>query len=279
MTDPALLGPATPPALSVMTWNVRRRLPLARRSSPDRWDRRRDAVRAVLQTERPTVLGVQEALPEQVEWIAASLGARWVGRGRDADGGGEHCALFYDPDRLTLERWRQYALSDTPTVAGSRSWGNPWPRVFVVADFTDAATGAGFRVVNMHLDPLSGRSRRRSAELLRDVARGTWPPLGAPRPTLLMGDANAGVGSPAHRILTEALVDSWDAAGTRASPAWRTYSGFRPPRQGDRIDWLLATPEVEIDVAGINAARPGGVALSVHEAVQAILRLSVRVGG
>ncbi|MFD3449092.1 endonuclease/exonuclease/phosphatase family protein [Microbacteriaceae bacterium 4G12] len=279
MTDRPLLGPTDPPTLSVMTWNVRRRLPFARSSSPDRWDRRRDAIRAVLRSERPAVLGVQEALPEQVEWIAASLGANWVGRGRDARGGGEHCALFYDPERLTLERWRQYALSDTPAVPGSRSWGNLWPRIFVVADFTDAATGAGFRVVNTHLDPLSARSRRRSAELLREVGRGTWPPLDAPRPTLLMGDANAGAGSPAHRILTGALVDTWDAAATRASPAWRTYSGFGSPRPGDRIDWLLTTPDVGIDAAAINAARPDGIAPSDHEPVQAFLRLPVRVDG
>jgi endonuclease/exonuclease/phosphatase family metal-dependent hydrolase len=279
MTDTALLGPAAPPALSVMSWNVRRLLPFVRRASPDRWDRRRDAIRAVLERERPTVLGVQEALAEQVEWIAASFGAEWVGRGRDADGGGEHCALFYDPARLRLERWQQYALSDTPSTPASRSWGNPWPRIFVVADFTDSATGTAFRVVNTHLDPLSPRSRRRSAELLLDVGRGAWPPLTDARPTVLMGDANAGVGSAAHRILTDGLLDTWDAATSRASPAWRTYSGYRPPRSGDRIDWLFATPDIAVDVAAVNAARPGGIAPSDHEPVQALLRLPIRVDG
>jgi endonuclease/exonuclease/phosphatase family metal-dependent hydrolase len=273
MTDAAVLGPAAPPALHVMTWNVRVRLPVVRPGSPDRWDRRRGALRGLLERERPTILGVQEALPDQVEWIADSLGARWLGRGRNADGGGEHCAVFYDPERLRLERWEQYALSETPDVAGSRSWGNPWPRVAVVAEFTDGATGARFRVVNTHLDPLSPRSRRRSAEALLEVARGRRAPFACPLPTLLMGDFNAGTRSPAHRILAEELADTWDAAESRVTPAWRSHSGYRGPRQGDRIDWLLATPDIAVESAAVSAARPGGVAPSDHEPVHALVRL------
>jgi endonuclease/exonuclease/phosphatase family metal-dependent hydrolase len=278
MTEAAVLGPAALPALHVMTWNVRRLLPSTRPGSPDRWERRRGALRAVLERERPTVLGVQEALIDQVEWIAASLGAEWVGRGRDADGGGEHCALFYDPARLRLERWEQHALSRTPGVPGSRSWGGLWPRVFVVAEFTDIAVWRRFRVVNTHLDPLSARSRRRSAELLGglvgEAGRAAPVPVDPPLPTLLLGDFNAGTNSLPHRILAEALVDTWDAAASRATPAWRTFSRFRSPRPGDRIDWVLATPDVVVDVAAVTAARPGGVAPSDHEPVHALVRLS-----
>lgn len=272
-----MIGPADPPALHVMTWNVRRLLPVTRPGGPDRWTRRRGALRAVLERERPTVLGVQEALPEQVDWIAASLGGEWVGRGRDADGGGEHCAIFYDPERLRLERWQQHALSRTPAVPGSRSWGSPWPRVFVVAEFADTVTGSRLRVVNTHLDPLSPRSRRHSAELLREVGRGAWPPYGPRTPTLLLGDANAGTRSPAHRILTEVFADTWDAAARRATPPWRSYSGFGAPRIGDRIDWLLATPDITVEAAAVTTWRPGGIAPSDHEPVHALLRLPVRV--
>jgi len=279
MTDAPVLGPGTAPVLHVMTWNVRRPVPWARPGSPDRWERRRDALRTVLIRERPALLGVQEAVTEQVEWIAASLGAEWVGRGRDADGGGEHCALFYDPARLSLDRWDQYALSRTPSIPGSRAWGALWPRVFTVAEFTDSVTGTRFRVVNTHLDHLSPRSRRRSAELLREVVRGAWPPFDSPLPTLVMGDANADGRSPAHRILTTVLLDSWDAAALRATPAWRTYSGYSPPRRGERIDWLLVTPDIAVDAVAVTAVRPGGVAPSDHEPVQALLRLPVRGGG
>jgi endonuclease/exonuclease/phosphatase family metal-dependent hydrolase len=273
MTEAAVLGPGDPPALSVMTWNIRRLLPWTRRRSPDRWERRREVMRTVLQRERPTVLGVQEALREQLVWLAPSLGYAWVGTGREIDGTGEHCAVLYDPARLGLERWGQYALSRTPEIPGSRSWGNPWFRIFVVAEFTDAGTGSRFRVVNTHLDPLSSRSRRESARLLRLVARGGWHPFDTPLPTFVMGDANAKPGSPEYRTLADGLVDAWPAAPVRLSPAWRTYSGYRAPRTGKRIDWLFATPDVAIEAAAINATRVDGVAASDHEPVQALVRL------
>jgi endonuclease/exonuclease/phosphatase family metal-dependent hydrolase len=276
MTDTPVLGPAAPPVLHAMTWNVRRRMRFARPGGPDRWQRRRGALRTVLQRERPTVLGVQEALPEQVEWIAESLGGEWLGRGRDAGGGGEHCAVFYDPSRLRLERWAQFALSATPTVPGSRWRGALWPRIFVVAEFTDAATGTRFRVVNTHLDPLSRRSRTRSAELLREVGRGSWPPFASPLPTIVMGDFNAKTDSAAHRILTESLSDAWAAAASRATPAWRSYSRYSAPAPGDRIDWLLTTPDIAVDAVAVTAARPGGTAPSDHEPVHALLRLPAR---
>jgi endonuclease/exonuclease/phosphatase family metal-dependent hydrolase len=275
MTDAALLGPVEAPALSVMTWNVRRLLPATRRSSPDSWERRRGPLRGVLRRARPHVLCVQEAERAHLDWIRDSLGHGWIGRGRDADGGGEHCAVLHDPSRLRLERWHQYALSRTPDAAGSRSWAVLWPRVFVVAEFTDLATAGRFRVVNTHLDPFSPWSRRRSAELLREAAAGRRHPFDTVLPTLLTGDMNSGPSGAPYRALTAQLVDTWATAARRASPEWRTYSRYRPPQPGRRIDWVLATPDIVVEAAAIAAVRVEGVAPSDHEPVQAIVRLPV----
>lgn len=124
----ALIGPVTPPALHVMTFNIRRRLSPALRRV-DRWRDRRAAVAALLQAEQPHILGVQEALPDQARDVHTALGARYValGHGRRRDGGGEACPLFFDADRLELENWRQIALSDRPDDPGSRSWATGCP--------------------------------------------------------------------------------------------------------------------------------------------------------
>ncbi|WP_210506196.1 endonuclease/exonuclease/phosphatase family protein [Naasia sp. SYSU D00057] len=259
-----------------MTWNVRRPVPTLRRNSPDRWERRRSVVRAVLQQARPSLLGVQEAVPEQLAWIAESTGAEWIGRGRSRDGGGEHCAVLYDPSRLRVLRWEQHALSRTPAVAGSRSWGSALPRVFVVADFADRATGIAFRVINTHLDHVSPLARRRSAELLRRVARARWGTWRDPLPTVLLGDANASTRSVAFRILTVDLADAWTAAARRSTPEWGTRSAYRPPRPGRRIDWILASPDIAVDDVAIAAVRIDGRAGSDHDPVQAVLRLPAR---
>ena len=133
MTDAALIGPVTAPDLHVMTYNIRRRVPGNRPGSPDRWAVRKALVERILTVEQPTLLGVQEALEGQAEFVADTLGPRyrWVGHGRDPSGRGEKCPIYYDTERLELTEWRQRALSSTPEHHGSRSWGNVTRRILV----------------------------------------------------------------------------------------------------------------------------------------------------
>lgn len=269
MTDAALIGPAQPPDLHVMTYNIRRRMAHTPQHSHDLWARRRPHLQTLLQREMPTILGIQEGLPDQVEFVTQSLGPdyRRIGRGRNADGDGEQCTIFFDSRRLTLHDWTQRALSDSPQVAGSRSWGNMLPRIVVSADFTDVATGIRFSVFNAHFDHFSRSSRARSAKMLNDLVDAT------DAPAIVLGDMNAGVRSAPYRILTSGpLRDAWTTAQDRLTPAWATYSGYRRPKQGGkRIDWLLVTGSVTVEAVGINAVRFGGAAASDHEPVQALL--------
>ena len=273
MTDLPLVGPASAPDLSIMGFNIRRRLPRLLSRRRDRWAARAPLVGRLLAAERPTVVALQEAFADQTDFVAHGLGTQYraVGLGRNADGGGEGCPVIYDSDRLELIDWSQLALSGTPRVAGSRSFGNPMPRVVVVARLRDRATGAALRVVNTHLDPFSARSRLLGARLIVDLLSG-----GAETPTVLTCDANAPTGSPAYRELTGrgGLADAWHAADQLLTPEWNTYSGYRAPRAGGRrIDWLLVGGGVRVLRAGVNASRFDGRAASDHEPVQALLRL------
>ncbi|WP_411720285.1 endonuclease/exonuclease/phosphatase family protein [Mycetocola sp.] len=269
MTDAAMIGPVEPPGLHVMTYNIRRRMAHVTQHSPDLWTRRRPHLQTLLQREMPTLLAIQEGLPDQVEFVSQALGPdyRQIGRGRNADGDGEQCAIFFHTRRLTLNDWTQRALSDSPHVAGSRSWGNMLPRIVVSADLTDVASGIRFSVLNAHFDHFSRTSRARSAKMLNDLVEATDVPA------IVLGDMNAGVRSAPYRILTSGpLRDAWMAAEERLTPAWGTYSGYRRPKQGGkRIDWILVTGSVTVEAVGINAARFQGAAASDHEPVQARL--------
>lgn len=268
----ALIGPVAAPDLHVMTVNVRRRLERLALRRADRWSERAPRLHALLASERPTIVGAQEALPEQTDAIAAALGSshRFVGRGRSADGRGESCPLFYDETRLELVEWTQTALSDRPDVAGSRTWGNPLPRILVRAMFRDRATGSPLVVVNTHFDPFSARSRLRSADRIRLMV------AGSPVATVVIGDLNAAGDSPAVRALCADghLRDAWSAAEVRETPEWATFANYRPPRLGARIDWMLVSRHVTVARAAINARRHLGGWPSDHLAVQATLRVS-----
>jgi endonuclease/exonuclease/phosphatase family metal-dependent hydrolase len=276
LANAALVGAVPAPDLHVMTYNIRRRLP-ALPHSPDRWDTRKQLLRTLLEAEQPTLLGAQEALADQVDFVGGILGAhyRWVGTGRQADGSDESNPIFYDTRRLDLTGWRQWALSETPEMPGSRSWGNMVRRVVVSADFTDIATNARLLAFNTHFDHLSWRSRLRSASFLLDrirLARAAEPDAAV----VVTGDFNANADSAVYRRLTEdgVLRDTWTTAARQLSPQWGTISHYKRRRPGGaRIDFVLVGPGVQVQSVGINAVRFDGRAASDHEPVQAVLRL------
>ncbi len=266
MADFPLIGPVVAPELHVMSYNIRRRMPRPRRL--DRWSYRSPALGYLLSMEQPTVLGVQEALPDQTAFVADSLGNhyRWIGDGRDADGTGEACPIFYDSRRLSLQQWRQVSLSDTPRVPGSTSWGNRTPRMLVWALFTDVATGGEFRMLNTHFDHQSRRSRVRSADLVRQLMDAS------PGPAMVTGDFNTSIDTtPYSELMREKTVlDAWVTAESQLTPAWGTYPNYRPPSPArKRIDWILTNGKVDVRAIGINPATLDGVVGSDHLPVQA----------
>ena len=271
----ALIGPVQSPDLHVMSFNVRRRMTHVVPRSPDLWSRRRPAVHKLLATEQPTILGVQEALPDQAQVIAASLGQHYkrIGRGRNAQQRGEGCPVFFDSRRLRLTGWRQLALSDTPEVPGSRSWGNFVPRLIVCASFADRSTGQEFRFLNTHFDHLSRKSRLRSADLVTELVRA------GDTPVILTGDFNTSIHtSPYERLTTDGLLaDSWFRAEKRLTEAWGTFPNYRAPKlDRKRIDWVLATRDIDVLAAATNTSRHEGIAASDHLPVSALLRLPTR---
>lgn len=272
MTDRALFGAIEPPRLHVMSYNIRRRMPHLNPRHPDRWYLRKRLLKRLLATEQPALLGVQEALFDQAEFVQAALGADYaeIGYGRDRDRGGERCPLFWDTTRLRLDTWDQHALSDTPELSGSTSWGNRDPRLYVTAQFTDLATGARFLAVNTHFDHRSPKARLRSAAVLARVAKESTLPV------IVTGDFNSDAGSVAHRALLAdgVLCDSWLVAAERRSEPWGTFPNYRRPvLRRKRIDWILASPTITVLAAAINVRRFARRWPSDHAPVQAILRL------
>lgn len=281
-----MIGPVTAPELHLMTWNTRTRNAPHLGRNPHPWARRRPLLEQRMRDERPTLLAVQEADDAVVHALAGALGDghRWIGRGRNADGLGERCAIVWDDTRLRLVGWRQWALSRRPGRPGSRSWGSAWPRIVVRARFADRATGAPLTVLATHLDPVSPVARLRQARLVADIAAQQRGPV------VVLGDVNAAPGSRTWDALLarpdgarghaaasggRGLADAWTAAAEHATPEWGTYTGYRGPRTTDRggarIDALLVRG-LEVRRAAIGAVDGPAGGASDHAPVHAVVR-------
>ncbi|MEU1595004.1 endonuclease/exonuclease/phosphatase family protein [Streptomyces sp. NPDC005708] len=256
--------------LEVMSFNLR----FASTTEPNSWAVRRPVMRELLHRERPHVLGTQEGLYQQVRDIAADLGAghAWIGTGRAGGSRDEFVAVFYDTLRLTPVEYDHFWLSDTPEVIGSNTWGGACIRMVTWVRFRDVRQGGReFYLLNTHLDNASQYARSRAASLITDRIAG----LDRSLPVVVTGDFNAA----AHRnpvydtLLGAGLVDTWDAAEER-SALYGTFHGYRPLKpNGDRIDWILATPGVSAHRASVNTFSHNGQFASDHLPVQASLTL------
>lgn len=266
--DRPIIGPVAAPDLHCMTLNVRRRVPRPT-GHPDAWGARRAVVVALVASEQPTVLAVQEALPDQVSDLASGLGSRWepVVVGRGARGGGEASGVFVDTDRCTVVERRSWALSRRPLRAGSRSWATAFPRNVAGAVLDDRATGRRFLALGTHLDVVSPWARYRSAQLVaRIVAESGLP-------AVVMADCNCPAGSAPWRALAEAgLPDTWGRASRPETPELGTYAAYREPRADrPRIDAVFATEDAVVSRVAVSSRRPDGVWPSDHLPVHAVL--------
>jgi endonuclease/exonuclease/phosphatase family metal-dependent hydrolase len=256
----------------VATYNVRRPMPPLLSPPADRWCRRAPLLASALRRTRPAVLAGQEVVPRSATVIGQALGPgyRRVGAGRGAQGRGEGCPIFFDAERLRLRQWQQLALSDTPAVPGSRGWGNLFPRTLVTATFEDRRTDDVFSVVNTHLDVLSARSRMRSVELIRQLVQADADP------TVVTGDMNVDASAPELRSLCRGglLEDAWTRADERLTPSWRTFGGYRSPREGKGVDWIFVTSGLDVRAVAIEGRAESGGWPSDHLPMYAVIEVA-----
>src|SRR5690606_13641221 len=96
----------------------------------NRWDNRRSYAAQTIAAYNPDLLGLQEDLPYQGNYLMNQLdGYSRFDRGVNADGSGEQVAIFYKASRFTLLRSGSFWLSTTPNIPGSESWGANFPRI------------------------------------------------------------------------------------------------------------------------------------------------------
>lgn len=219
--------------LRVMTFNVR--VPVD--TGMNAWANRRELMVKVIEAAHPDLLGTQELTEEQGEYLAAHLpGYAWFGQGREGGTRGEHMGVFYRTDRLEVVRSGDFWLSDTPGVPGSRTWGQPYPRMVTWAHLRLRDGGGTFDYFNTHFPyrPEDVRPRMLSAhEIIQRIGK---LPSGAR--VILAGDFNCGPDSPVHAALTRRLNDAWITAASRSGPdeTFHNFTGI--PDQ--RIDWILS---------------------------------------
>lgn len=248
------------PTLRVMSFNVRVHN-FGDTLLGNGWNSRKSDVMRVIKDYDPDLLGTQEGKSNQVKHIRKKL--KWYdmhGVGRDnGRSGGEYCAIYYRKIRFTEESSGHIWFNDAG-LPGKRTWGSVFPRMASWILLHDKFTGHTVLAINTHLDVISSDSRARSTRMLRELINQHPEAY-----IVVTGDFNCDIGSEPFRILTggrsikgqRRLVDTYTAAGHRDDRKDGTRHGFHNgDKNGDRIDWILVSPEVKVLEADIIHDKP-----------------------
>jgi endonuclease/exonuclease/phosphatase family metal-dependent hydrolase len=227
-------------ALNVMTYNVRLNVSS---DSLNAWPYRKDKLATVILYHDVTILGVQEALPDQMEDLRQRLpNYKSIGVGReDGINKGEFSAIFYDTAKLQLLQSATFWLSETPAVAGSKGWDAAITRIVTWAKFKDRKTKKIFFHFNTHFDHMGEIARRESAKMVLQKVK----EIAGAVPVVFTGDFNSRPSDEPIQIITDKnnplhLTDSKEISVTPHYGPTGTFNGFQPKeRDDDPIDYIF----------------------------------------
>lgn len=267
----AWVAQAEPFDLDAMSFNIRYG---TANDGENSWENRKDIVVNMLRERAPDIVGMQECLDFQADYIAEQLSQyRWFGVGREADASGERMAVLYKWKLFSPIEVSNFWLSETPGIPGSRSWDTACPRMVTAARFYHHRTRHFFVFCNTHFDHQSEAARQGAAEVLRTYVESIAPEV----PVVITGDFNSRAGdSVAWRTLVQGEIrDAWLAAEKTTGPPM-TFGGFGPPSPDTdrRIDWVLVRGPLTVEHCETVLDAEGGRYASDHFPVAARLKIT-----
>ena len=234
--------------LHVGSYNIRMNTTVDKENA---WPHRKDRVKALIQFHEYDIVGVQEALPGQMDDLRRMPGFASVGIGRDGEAGGEHSAIFYRTDRVRVLDSGTFWLSQTPEAV-SKGWDAQLHRVCTWAKMKDLRTRRVFYFFNTHLDHIGPVARKESARLI--VER--MAAVASRYPVMCTGDFNSQPSDEPIVIMKEAFRSAREISQTPPyGPTW-SYTGFAIPvseklRGKQEIDYLFVNDRVKVLRFGI----------------------------
>jgi endonuclease/exonuclease/phosphatase family metal-dependent hydrolase len=261
----------------VMSFNIRYG---TANDGDNHWDKRKEFLVETIKAFAPDLLGTQETLGFQRDYLAEKLpGYDVLGVGRD-DGKekGEMTALYFKRSRFEKLDGGHFWLSETPDQPGSKSWDTSLTRMATWVKLRDRRQPRAkpLAFFNTHFDHRGAQARTESARLIRRrVAE-----MSKTCRVIVTGDFNAGEGSDPYKALFDPndgqpspLRDTYRIVHPTRAANEGTFSDFKAgAKDGSRIDWIGVSREWRVIKAEIDRTERDGRTPSDHFPVTAVLR-------
>ena len=243
--------------INIMTYNIRLNTDA---DGINKWDNRKEGIVSLIKNENVDILGIQEALPDQIEYLSNQLkDYNYIGEGRNGGNSGEYSAIYFNSKKISLKEEETFWLSETPRFA-SIGWDAAINRIVTLGVFYIKNSKKELIVYNTHFDHIGKVAREKSARMiLNHITKNNYQD----RQLVVMGDLNSNTDELPIKVLSEKLEDSFKMS-TLKDPIG-TFNGFDiNSKLSDRIDYVFTKNIKIIDYRHIDKKLPNGLWPSDH---------------
>ena len=218
--------------INIMTYNIRLD---TEADGINMWDNRKEGIVSLIKEESVDILGIQEGLPSQIEYLSKELdGYSMIGEGRDGGNNGEYSAIYYRNKKMSLIQTETFWLSETPEMP-SIGWDAAINRIVTLGIFKIKKSKKELIVYNTHFDHIGKIAREKSVGvILNHIKENDFQN----RPLIVMGDFNLSPEDLPIELLSKELNDSFKLFPVK-NPVG-TFNGFDlDSKLLDRIDYIF----------------------------------------
>jgi endonuclease/exonuclease/phosphatase family metal-dependent hydrolase len=213
------------------------------------WPNRKENVKAMFRYHEFDMVGVQEALIDQIRDLAEMPEYAYTGKGRD-DGkeGGEHSSIIYKKDRFKLLKSGDFWLSETPDKPGKGWDATCCNRICSWGKFQDLATKKEFFFFNVHFDHRGVEARKQSGILMVKKMK----EIAGNATTILTGDFNSTPEMEQIKTIGAYLSDSYVVTKQPPYGPVGTFNAFKfDAPMKERIDYIFVTKNIDVLKYGV----------------------------
>jgi endonuclease/exonuclease/phosphatase family metal-dependent hydrolase len=246
--------------LTLVTCNIRFDNPA---DGPNAWPHRRFLLAKILLSHAPDVIATQEGRLEQLKDLESILvDYDLVDSHRSWIGERMYPSFFIKKNQFEIITSGDIWLSETPEIAGSKSFNSAFPRLFTYLKFQPVNSAQNLFLVNTHFDHVKSQTRVEQAKVLASEVRRFWS---NDCPVVVMGDFNDSPESEVRRTVVSGfpgLQDSWKLYNSQEETSHHSFQGEM--QNGARIDWLLVDEKLKVLSSKMDKSQENGLYPTDH---------------
>ena len=205
------------------------------------WPNRRNLWKKIIEEKEIELLGTQEGRRPQLNNANEILShLEIVDSHRDWIPERMYPCIFINNNKINVIKSGDFWLSETPGVAGSKSFNSSFPRLCTWALIKKDSFY--FYVFNCHLDHMLPETRNAQSKVLTEqmkkINENNYP-------IILMGDFNESPSESVRKNINQKfeLTDTFENSGIQEQGTHHKFSGNN--KETSRIDWILISNHFE----------------------------------